>query len=50
MVGAAAEGVLVWFLCWALYGGLSPVRDGGLFALGNLVFSVNVVWINLKLL
>jgi hypothetical protein len=26
------------------------VGDGGLFALGDLVFSVNVVWINLKLL
>ncbi|KAK4096327.1 phospholipid-translocating P-type ATPase [Parathielavia hyrcaniae] len=50
MFGAAAEGVLVWFLCWALYGGVSPVRDGGLYAMGNLVFSVNVAWINLKLL
>lgn len=51
MAGAAAEGVAVWFLCWALYGGLGgPVRDGGLFALGNLVFSVAMMWINLKLL
>jgi phospholipid-translocating ATPase len=50
MVGAAVEGVLVWWLCWLLYGGLNPVRDEGLFALGNLVFSVNIVWTNLKLL
>ncbi|KAK4236072.1 hypothetical protein C8A03DRAFT_36055 [Achaetomium macrosporum] len=50
MVGAAAEGVLVWWLCWLLYGGLNPVRDEGLFALGNLVFSVNIIWTNLKLL
>ena len=52
MVGAAAEGVLVWFLCWGMYGGLggAVTRDGGLFALGDLVFSVNVVWTNLKLL
>jgi phospholipid-translocating ATPase len=50
MVAAAVEGVVVWFLCWAMYGGLNPVRDGGIFALGNLVFSVNVVWINMKLL
>lgn len=50
MGAAAAEGVLVWFLCWAVYGGTGPVRDGGLFALGDLVFSVMIVWTNLKLL
>ncbi|KAL2133058.1 hypothetical protein VTI74DRAFT_2962 [Chaetomium olivicolor] len=52
MVGAVTEGLLVWFLCWGMYGGLGKavVRDGGLFALGDLVFSVNVVWTNLKLL
>jgi phospholipid-translocating ATPase len=51
MAAAAGEGILVWFLCWGLYGGLGgPVRDGGLYALGNLVFSVNMMWINLKLL
>ncbi|KAK4138017.1 phospholipid-translocating P-type ATPase [Trichocladium antarcticum] len=52
MVGAVAEGVVVWFACWAMYGALgrAPARDGGLFALGDLVFSVNVVWTNLKLL
>jgi phospholipid-translocating ATPase len=50
MAAAAAEGVLVWFLCWAVYGGMGPVRDSGLFALGDLVFSVMIVWTNLKLL
>ncbi|KAK3687564.1 hypothetical protein B0T22DRAFT_478870 [Podospora appendiculata] len=50
MCGAAAEGALVYFLCWGLYGALSPVRDNGLFALGNLVFTVDVMWINMKLL
>lgn len=50
MVGAAAEGCVVWALCWVAYGGIGPVRDGGLFALGDLVFSVNIVWTNLKLL
>ncbi|KAL2164841.1 hypothetical protein VTH06DRAFT_137 [Thermothelomyces fergusii] len=51
MVGAAVEGVLVWVLCWAAYGGVAgPVRDGGLFALGDLAFSVNIIWTNLKLL
>ncbi|KAM7198782.1 hypothetical protein V8F33_004796 [Rhypophila sp. PSN 637] len=50
MIGGAAEGVLVWFLCWALYSGhLSPARDGGgLFALGNLVFTIAIMWINFK--
>lgn len=52
MMGGAAEGVLVWFLCWAMYSGhLSPVRyGGGLFALGDLVFSVAIMWINFKTL
>ncbi|KAK4189442.1 hypothetical protein QBC35DRAFT_493226 [Podospora australis] len=49
MFGAALEGTMVWFLCWNLYGGEGPVKDGGLYALGTLVFSVNIVWINLKL-
>ena len=50
MIGGAAEGVLVWFVCWALYSGdLSPVRyGGGLFALGDLVFTVAILWINFK--
>ncbi|AEO66487.1 uncharacterized protein THITE_2114616 [Thermothielavioides terrestris NRRL 8126] len=50
MVAAAVEGVLIWVLCWVMYGGLAPVKDGGLFALGDLVFSCNVLWTNLKLL
>ncbi len=50
MVGAAAQGAALWGLCWIAYGAVGPVRDGGLFALGNLVFSANIVWINLKLL
>ncbi|KAK4145970.1 uncharacterized protein C8A04DRAFT_10160 [Dichotomopilus funicola] len=51
MVGAAVEGVVVWWVCWVGYGQVvGPVRDGGLFAVGNLVFSVNIVWTNLKLL
>jgi len=51
MVCAVAEGVFVWFACWAGYGYLfDPGRDEGLFALGDLVFSVAIMWINLKLL
>lgn len=50
MTGAVVEGVLVWFGCWAGYGYMSQVRDEGLFALGDLVFSVAIMWTNLKLL
>lgn len=50
MVCAVAEGVMVWFGCWAGYGCFGPRRDEGLFALGDLVFSVAIMWINLKLL
>lgn len=53
MVAGGAEGVLVFYGCWAGYGyfgQLGGSRDDGLFALGNLVFSVCVIWINWKLL
>lgn len=50
MVAAAAEGVLVWFGCWAGHGYLGRVPDEGLYALGDLVFSVAIMWTNLKLL
>lgn len=50
MVCSVAEGVLVWFGCWAGYGYFGPSRDEGLFALGDLVFTVAIMWINLKLL
>lgn len=51
ILGAAMEGVGVFYLCWVLYGGLGDavVKDGGLYALGNLVFSVCIMWINMKL-
>ena len=50
MAGGAAEGVLVWFGCWAGHGALGLVRDEGLFALGDLAFSTGIMWTNLKLL
>lgn len=49
MIGAAASGIVVWFVCWAGFGlGLEGKQD--LFALGDLVFSVAIVWTNYKLL
>lgn len=53
MVGAGVEGVLVFWGCWASYGffgQLGGLRDDGLFAFGDLVFSVCIVWTNWKLL
>jgi len=50
MLGAAGEGILVWFICWAAYGRTAFVSDNGLFALGDLAFSLGIVWTNVKLL
>lgn len=53
MIGAGIEGVLVFWACWAsygLFGQLGGMRDDGLFAFGDLVFSVCIIWTNWKLL
>lgn len=53
MVGAGVEGIVVFWGCWASYGffgQLGGLRDDGLFAFGDLVFSVCIVWTNWKLL
>lgn len=53
MLGAGVEGVLVFFGCWAgygLFGQLGGLRDDGLYAFGNLLFTACIVWTNWKLL
>lgn len=53
MLGGGAEGVLVFYVCWAGYGHfgqLGGLRDDGLFAFGNLVFGACIIWTNWKLL
>ncbi|KAH7328733.1 phospholipid-translocating P-type ATPase [Stachybotrys elegans] len=46
----ASEGLIVWFSVYAGYGSPSPgPRDPGLYALGELVFTAGVLWINWKL-
>ncbi len=50
MAAALAQGVLVWFACWAGFGRLQYGQDPGLFALGDLIFSVCIMWTNWKLL
>jgi phospholipid-translocating ATPase len=47
---ATAEGMVVWFLSWAAYGAFGNPTDQGLFAFGDLVFSLGIVWTNWKLL
>ncbi|PHH70937.1 hypothetical protein CDD80_5648 [Ophiocordyceps camponoti-rufipedis] len=48
MAVAVVEGLAVWYGVWAGYGRVSP-SDDGLYALGTLVFTVGVLWINWKL-
>jgi phospholipid-translocating ATPase len=47
---AAAEGMIVWFVTWAGYGWNHRARDQGVFALGDLIFGVAIIWTNWKLL
>jgi phospholipid-translocating ATPase len=47
---AAAQGTIVWFVCWSFYGVDDYMGDNGLFALGHLVFSLGIIWTNIKLL
>ncbi|KYK58585.1 P-type ATPase [Drechmeria coniospora] len=50
MVLAAVEGILVWYAVVAGYGRITPgPRDEGLYALGTLIFTIGILWINWKL-
>jgi len=48
MLGATIEGIVVWFVCWAAYTYGIP-KDDNMFALGDLCFSLGIVWTNFKL-
>lgn len=51
MLLAAIEGVAAWYGVWAGYGSWTPgPKDQGLYAVGTLMFSVGILWINWKLL
>jgi len=50
MILATAEGMIVWFVSWAAFGAFNRMGDNGLFALGDLSFSLGIVWTNYKLL
>lgn len=50
MLLATVQGMVVWFLAWAAFSVDRPGSDNGLFALGDLSFSLAIVFTNLKLL
>ncbi|KAI0398363.1 hypothetical protein F5Y17DRAFT_410106 [Xylariaceae sp. FL0594] len=49
MTGAVMQGTLLWVLVWLGYGVLGRPRDNGLFAFGDLAFSIGILWTNWKL-
>lgn len=50
MLNATACGMVGWFICWAFYGKYHVMGDNGLFALGDLSFSLGILWTNFKLM
>lgn len=50
MTGAISSGLIVWFVSWAAYAAFGLAIDQGLFAFGDLVFTLAVIWTNCKLL
>jgi len=50
MILGATEGVIAWFGVWAGYGWMARHSDQNNFAIGDLSFTVGVLWINWKLL
>ncbi|KAI1129536.1 hypothetical protein F5Y10DRAFT_238126 [Nemania abortiva] len=49
MTGAVINGTLVWVLIWLGYNVFGLPRDNGLFAFGDLAFSIGILWTNWKL-
>ncbi|KAI3332357.1 P-type ATPase [Xylariaceae sp. AK1471] len=49
MTGAVIQGTLVWVLIWLGYNVFGRPRDNGLFAFGDLAFSIGILWTNWKL-
>ncbi len=50
MALGAAQGLLIWFVPWWLYGMHNWMGDNGTFALGDICFSLAIMWTNTKLL
>lgn len=50
MLGGLIEGLVTFFSCWASVGVFGVTGDIGMYALGNLAFSIAMMWTNWKLL
>ncbi|TLD29123.1 hypothetical protein PspLS_04235 [Pyricularia sp. CBS 133598] len=50
MLAGIAEGLTTFFSCWASVGVFGLTGDIGLYAVGNLAFSIAMMWTNWKLL
>ncbi|KAI6381295.1 hypothetical protein MCOR25_001229 [Pyricularia grisea] len=50
MLAGIAEGLITFFSCWASVGVFGVTGDIGLYAIGNLAFSIAMMWTNWKLL
>ena len=50
ILGATLEGFVVWWVSYAAYGVAAYQSDNGLFAFGDLIFSMGIIWTNVKLL
>jgi phospholipid-translocating ATPase len=50
MILGTVQGLLVWYIAWALWGKHNFMGDHGTFALGDLCFSLAIMWTNIKLL
>ncbi|KAH8841375.1 hypothetical protein MCOR31_009469 [Pyricularia oryzae] len=50
MLAGVAEGLITFFSCWASVGVFGLTGDIGLYAIGNLAFSIAMMWTNWKLL
>ncbi|KAI3330427.1 hypothetical protein F4824DRAFT_478563 [Ustulina deusta] len=49
ITGAVIDGTLVWVLIWLGYNVFGRPLDDGLFAFGDLAFSIGILWTNWKL-
>ncbi len=50
MALGTAQGLLVWYIPWQLFNHHNIMGDNGTFALGDLCFSLAIMWTNIKLL
>ncbi|KAI1194596.1 hypothetical protein F5X97DRAFT_310732 [Nemania serpens] len=49
ITAAVIDGTLVWVLIWLGYNVFGQPRDNGLFAFGDMAFSIGILWTNWKL-